>query len=455
MTQLSLPVVSSGPVLFRPIHYLGSKLRLVAAVRAVLDEIAPTGPLCDLFSGSGTISIGMAQFRPVISVDIQEYSRVLCSAMLVAPSDFSELGTRVREEALHSDLFADLMKALEPLVEHEESCTQSALRGETAALCDFVEHGSLAWFEHTGGEGASQSLRRALSDATGELKRLRLNDGVRALVTRHFGGAYFSFRQAVALDALLDAAHHLPDGFHDAALAPVLSTASGLVNTVGKHFAQPIRPRDRAGRAKVHLVRRIGLDRAGDVFAVHRGWIERYKALPKSPGPHRAVRADFAAFLAEDHSKIAVYYADPPYTRDHYSRFYHVLETMCLRDEPTMSTSMIRTGGRPKVSRGFYRSERHQSPFCIKSLAPEAFAALFDGIRRSNAPLVVSYSPFDESVGARPRLMSVEDIVNLARQRFRSVAVLSPGPFAHNKLNTRERNAAVSRNGEVLIVCRP
>ena len=27
-------------------------------------------------------------------------------------------------------------------------------------------------------------------------------------------------------------------------------------------------------------------------------------------------------------------YADPPYTRDHYSRFYHVLETLALRDDP-------------------------------------------------------------------------------------------------------------------------
>src|SRR3974390_731278 len=67
----------------RPIHYLGSKLRIVHLVQEVLDEIDPLrGPVCDLFAGSGTVARGLSRSRKVISVDIQEYSRVLCSALL-------------------------------------------------------------------------------------------------------------------------------------------------------------------------------------------------------------------------------------------------------------------------------------------------------------------------------------------------------------------------------------
>ena len=73
-------------------------------------------------------------------------------------------------------------------------------------------------------------------------------------------------------------------------------------------------------------------------------------------------------------------YADPPYTRDHYSRYYHVLETMSLRDNPEVSMTMIRAGGSPRVSRGVYRADRYQSPFCIKSQAAGAFEELCRGV---------------------------------------------------------------------------
>lgn len=456
MTQLQFPVFPTGPVAFRPIHYLGSKLRLVSAVRNALQLVAPTGVLCDLFAGSGTISAAMASARPVVSVDIQEYSRVLCSAMLSPPTDPRALGSRLAGDAYDSELLAHLNRALAPLLEHEEHCRNCALEGEVEPLCEFVEHGSLTWFAQTGADGASQSLRRALQLTAKQMETDRLNSLPGSLVTRYFGGAYFSFRQAAALDALLDLAHRLPNELRDAGLAPVLSTASEIVNTVGKQFAQPIRPRDRDGQPKRHLVRRILTDRAYDVFSTYRAWVDRYAGLPRTAGPHSAIREDFEAFLAKSSAQIiAVFYADPPYTRDHYSRFYHVLETMSLRDEPNFSHSMIRTGGKPRVSRGFYRADRHQSPFCIKSLVPAAFASLLDGVRRLNVPLLLSYSPFEQNARARPRLMSVEQIVNLARTRFRRVDVASAGPFAHSKLNVHERNAPVSWDGEVLISCCP
>ena len=42
---------------FRPIHYLGSKLRLLPEIERLVDELDPSkGRVCDLFSGSGTVS---------------------------------------------------------------------------------------------------------------------------------------------------------------------------------------------------------------------------------------------------------------------------------------------------------------------------------------------------------------------------------------------------------------
>ena len=66
---------------WRPIHYLGSKLRLTELICQLLDELAD-GPVCDLFAGSGTVSLALSRSRDVIAADIQEYSRVICTALL-------------------------------------------------------------------------------------------------------------------------------------------------------------------------------------------------------------------------------------------------------------------------------------------------------------------------------------------------------------------------------------
>ena len=74
------------PICWRPIHYLGSKLRLAESIRDHLSELDPSGgPVCDLFAGSGTVSLALSCDRNVVAADIQEYSRVLCTALLQPP----------------------------------------------------------------------------------------------------------------------------------------------------------------------------------------------------------------------------------------------------------------------------------------------------------------------------------------------------------------------------------
>ena len=67
----------------RSIHYLGSKLRMLEAIKESIDKVAPKGgAVCDLFAGSGTVSKYLLQFGNVISVDIQKYSQVICEASM-------------------------------------------------------------------------------------------------------------------------------------------------------------------------------------------------------------------------------------------------------------------------------------------------------------------------------------------------------------------------------------
>lgn len=439
---------------FRPIHYLGSKLRLVDLIRSTINTLDPSmGAVCDLFSGSGTVSAALSHERDVVSVDIQEYSRVLCSALLKRPlieNAFIEQLLDCSSSGAHAKR---LRQALEPVIQYEESCIDQATSGMPEPLCDLLEHGCLLALEKGANEPGIKPLRRSLEEVLRRLKQTGLAGHRSAMMTRHFGGAYFSYSQAVELDILLEGIEGLEKSVQDFFRAALLSTASDIVNTVGRQFAQPIRPRSKDGAPKRHLIKKIREDRARKVFPEYKIWLSKYQSIELSKHVHRVIRGDYLDVLTQLETGISVVYADPPYTRDHYSRFYHVLETMCLRDEVPVST--IRVNGERKFSRGIYREDRHQSPFCIKSQAPTAFSALFQQVGKKGIPLLLSYSPFAEGSRERPRLLPMNELEGLARKSFRSVETVTAGQIAHSKLNATHMNVDVAGDAEVFLICQP
>lgn len=405
---------------WRPIHYLGSKLRLADSIAALLDELAP-GPVCDLFAGSGTVALALSQARDVVAADIQEYSRVICTALLKPNSDIDpdELLRRAEQGR------KELEPCLEPLLEYEQRAIVQA-GANPELLCDLVEHGSLI------SDGAEGELAKALQETKRRVEKAKRS----LLATTYFGGRYFSFKQALFIDSVLNEVED------ETCLAALLSTVSTIVNSVGKQFAQPMQPRRTDGSVKSHLVKQMCRDRSHDAEEVFAGWLARYRGVTQER-PHRVLRGDYREVLAEVQD-VAVIYADPPYTRDHYSRFYHVLETLCLRDCPDVSTSYIGPTGR-----GLYRTDRHQSPFCIKSQAPGAFEALFAGAK--GIPMLVSYSPFVKD--GHPRLMTIEGVADLAKQHYRDVKIVS-ARLVHSKLNKADLHRDASSEAEVFIGCR-
>jgi adenine-specific DNA-methyltransferase len=72
-------------------------------------------------------------------------------------------------------------------------------------------------------------------------------------------------------------------------------------------------------------------------------------------------------------------YMDPPYTKDHYSRFYHVYEELFLYRYPTVS------------GHGLYPDRRFASPFSIKSKAIGAYERLFQQAARVAPAMVLSF----------------------------------------------------------------
>lgn len=434
----------------RPIHYLGNKSKIVDEIASTIGDLAGRGAVvCDLFAGSGVVSRRLAREHSIIAADVQEYSRVLTQALLEP---------RALPDRLVESLFVSAREksdqlctgALAALVEYEATALRAAAAQYADDLCCLVEQGPLV----------NRASDRA--DAPGLLitlfgdARRRLPQLQGSVMTRYYGGVYYSFAQAAELDGLANAVRALPRQYRDVGLAALLGTASDLVSSVGNQFAQPMKLKRADGSVKTALVAATMRARSRSVLETFSEWLRRYAALTPRPGRHRVYCADFRGVLGTLPHEVAAIYADPPYTRDHYSRFYHVLETLALGDEP--GVSKMTSGGDVRASRAVYRLARHQSPFSIKSQAGRAFDDLFAASARLNAPLVVSYSPRSPGTPSRAdtRLLTLEQLVDLAGQHCRSVQVHATGRGAHSKFNAARVNAgAGDGETEVLLVAKP
>ena len=428
---------------FRTLNYLGSKLRLLDFIEEKVNEVTPANAgICDLFAGSGCVSRKMSRLHPVVACDIQSYSKVIVNALL---NKFNVCNTEIDDFFNKIGTNQTLKAVFSPLIEFEQNAIDNK---NLEALTCIIEHGSIEVFniEHN-----LSCLSDLLHTVSSRLKEEHL-DNEKSLVSRYYGGVYFSYNQAADIDIILEGIHkYVSEENRDLFIAALLSTASDIVDTVGKHFAQPIKARDSKGKIKKSVYNKAVKDKTIDVMGLYREWLSKYNSLQKTDNKHLVMQCDFEQCLKSLPNNVTTVYADPPYTRDHYSRFYHVLETLTLRDSPKISTVTIH--GLTHISNGIYREDRYQSPFCIKSKAPDAFRRLFELTSMSGRNLLLSYSPYDETKKSHPRVVTMQQLLSWSKEYFSSVEIVSAGAFKHNKLNSAEHLLDASDEAEVLIIC--
>ena len=428
---------------FRALNYLGSKLRIIDFIEKAINDVSSANcGVCDLFAGGGSVTYRLSRNRKVISSDIQEYSRVICSA-LTSSANRSQFNKDEFIKNIHSTTLTDVSYAFEPLIEFEYKALSTS-DAESMAL--IIEDGSIEVYRI---ERNVSPLSNRLNSVLTRLTSNNIGE-YSTKITRYYGGIYFSYTQAIQIDCILNAIEHVESEFKDICLAALLSSVSDIVNTVGKQFAQPLKMRDSQGSIKKGLMKKIKKDRSIDIFTIYHKWLEHYLMI--QPGKETSVvRQDYYETLKSLPADIKIVYADPPYTRDHYSRYYHVLETIALQDMPALSTTNIR--GEKHISRGIYRAERHQSPFCIRSKAPAEFEKMFKTISMTNRILLLSYSPYDETKKTHPRVVTIQQLQDIAKRYFASVEIISAGHFQHSKLTSTEQQLEASDMAELLIIC--
>lgn len=430
---------------FRTLNYLGSKLRLLDFIEDQVQQITPIGAgVCDLFAGSGCVSYRLSLKYSICACDIQYYSKIICSALLNQTPIPSELIASFLND-IETNAQILLKNAFAPLIQLENSAIGNR---DLGTLTDIIEKGSVEVFRLSKLSSSISSIQKQVIKNLTDMGII----GNESIISRYYGGVYFSYLQATQIDAILSSIRKIDNiAAKNVFVAALLSTASDIACTIGKHFAQPIKARDSKGNIKSLVYNKATKDKTIDVLKLYQEWLQKYLTLDRSQYPHMIVQGDYMNCLKSLPSDIRTIYADPPYTRDHYSRFYHVLETIAIGDSPEISR--VTTNGITHFSNGIYRNDRYQSPFCIKSKALAAFNDMFLTISKAQRQLILSYSPYDESKTTHPRVVTIQQLISLANKYFKQVEVVSAGHFTHNKLNSAEHFLASSDEAEVLIIC--
>lgn len=322
--------------------YMGSKSALL---RGELGEIlvassTDASRFVDLFSGSGSVSHYVAENIdiPVLSVDLQHYSKVLAESITGR----------------------DRPQTDGPIL---NKWTAGVSRG---LLDDPIYETLREPIAHLGKATVLRARRNSESTV-----------GV-GFVTQHYGGHYFSPQQAYTLDRLYEGLPNVePD--RTLGLAALLHAASICAAAPG-HTAQPFQPTPK-------LLPYIKSAWSRDVVRECQRQVTMLAARhARMKGEGRVGDAlEVVSSLGEDD----LVFCDPPYSAVQYSRFYHVLEGIAQG-----GWNAVAGAGRSPA-----RALRKSSDFSMKSQASGAMSELLRALRGRSCRVLVTFPDADASNG--------------------------------------------------------
>lgn len=397
-----------------PIRYMGTKRVLAPTVRQVLDEIDVRGPVVDLFSGMGSVAEALAPRHAVVVNDLLSFTSAFGRARFTATTkgDRNSVLRRLRGS------FSEHKAHLRAMYSRRLAKEARALEGSVRDL--------QRWFDGAPHVGRSRHYERIAASASARegCDRYRL-------VTVYFASGYLSTRQAIEADALrfaIDVAVH-PDE-RDWALASWILAISRVVNAPG-HTAQFLKP---SSKAAAERIRRTWARTLWPLFVSALDSIEPL-GTRSWRGSNQVVTHDALELLRTLHARdVGAVYADPPYTKDQYSRYYHLYETLYRYDFPDA------------LGNARARSDRFSTEFCLASAVASAMEDLVLESDRIGRPLVLSY-PSNGLLSTRG--IQVSDLI----ERHRSITQVIEIPHAHSTLGARAGKKSKATTECIYVSC--
>jgi len=341
-----------------PIRYMGTKRLIAPIVSEIIREHCPsTLRVADLFAGLGSVTTQLAPTHSVAFNDSQQFTGPLARARFLNSPHLDRDLIVSKLRPLFDQALVELHRTFGARVKVESDVFSKGV----GAVRDY-----LTMAPYVG--NCPDFCRAAIeaSQARGTNHYL--------LTTLYFSAGYFSTQQAMELDALRYSIDHFA-GYKDRLLAAWLAAASAVINAPG-HTAQYLKPSEPAAFARVNRQWKR---------SVWKAFISKLDSLQPVGTTEWRTRnsthhADALAALSDPRlSDVGLVYADPPYTRDQYSRYYHVYETLFLYDYPKVE------------GRGRYRINRFRSAYSISGQVLHAFRSLLKAVAESDRLLILSY----------------------------------------------------------------
>jgi adenine-specific DNA-methyltransferase len=426
---------------FRPIQYLGNKLRALPDILdATRELIGEEGHVADLFTGTTVVAQALAGWGYKVSaVDTQLYAAIFSRALLGigrANGDTCDFATFLRLGIGESS--SEIRNAWTLYVDEERRALQN---DDFEALSALSARLPLIW------KDKSHPFHRHIENtfdksAVGEI----------ALITSIYAGSYFGVQQALAIDELrqkietLRQTGQISGWQYNAGLTAIMTAASAASHSAGKHFAQPLN----AGtlRNSKFLSSRLLQDRNVSVMAEFRLACDQINArINRVQDSHVAWHGPAEAFAASG-QPVDLYYLDPPYTAQQYSRFYHVLETISAYRYPQLFLN-------GKLTTGLYPTQRFKSDFSSKRKSPAAFRSIIDAASDSGAAVLISYSVSSAASNGNARMISLEALLDLCRSAFGESKVdLVRLNHRYRQFNSSTASNTHRNDPEIMITCR-
>jgi adenine-specific DNA-methyltransferase len=331
--------------------YMGHKGRIMHAILDAVSSVSKQAArVADPFCGSGAVSWALAEkfALPITAGDLQEFARVRAAAVVA------------RTMAANPHVFQrwlDKAEQASDAVLRRIDAPNLPCRGNTTDQIAYVE-----------------MTRTYVSDELAA--HLPIN--VAWPITTAYAGYYFSIKQALLFDCLRRELPRSPSN-RNVALAALIGAASRCSASPG-HTAQPLNPTPNGVRWIVDAWSRNPIKYVHDEITE---LLDRF-ALRKG----NTCRSDAIQSLSSL-TKGDVAFLDPPYSGVHYSRFYHVLETLALG----------KIGHVSGAGRYPHASQRPTSKFSQKSNAPDAARRLLSYCGQSGIRVVMTFPETTQSNG--------------------------------------------------------
>lgn len=382
-SMASTIVVTANENIPHIIKYMGSKRQIIDYVIEGINKCYTGGQVVDLFSGSTVLSGALRTQVPILSNDIQQYSSVLAKTYLTS----YEWG---KYPAILNEIIDKATERVEEVRSFFPTLT-----------FDYTDDLTLERFNE-------------LELAQRELITMDFSKFPYHLFSKNYSGTYWSFEQCLWIDAIRGVAEEYRDeDIYYAILSSLMFAMSYNSQSTG-HYAQY---RDATTESSM---RDILIYRRKEIVPF---FIRKFNEFQKEFGQHnivhKVVSLDYLDCLDEMENNSTVY-ADPPYCFVHYSRFYHAIETLVRYDYPEIKY------------KGRYRTDRHQSPFCIRTKVRGAFEAMFEKISAKDSNLVLSYS--------NTGMIELNELIELANETFKngySIEIRSLD-YLHSTMGRRE-----------------